>query len=369
MKKLFFLLLVILFSLSLFSCAGEEYEPVESTSEEARVVFTLSYGGKKYEVKYELYRMLFLSNRKAIDGGDTDVWASAQSEEYIEKINEVIRGHAADIFAAIHEAKHTAGYDVYSAEADEAVYEYVKISVEGNGADVKGHGSYEAFLAALKERYMNYSVADLLFRYSLAQDALNEYYLGTTDEVLGNIAGDFKVEESDVSEYYWGEESARILHLYFDSSVKDESDMYRYRDGIRDLDDELEVALYIINTGSPVVPEELIDTATRSVSGIMVGKFAYDDLYYSEYTEAAFSTPAGEVSDVILTGGTRPGYYLIYRLEKSEEHFEDCYDDILYSYLTNEMGLRQTDVADRLNDSCEWSRTYSDIVHKDISMD
>lgn len=367
MKKILFLILTVSISLFLFSCSETEYEPVESTEEESRVVMTLEIDGEEYEVKYELYRMLFLNNKSTVDGGDDAVWSSDSKDEYIEEINKIIIKCAADIYSALHLANEI-GYDVYSEDADALVEEYIRLSVEGNDADITGHGSYEQYLASLSERNMNYAVADLIFRYSLALDAIDEYYIGTTDDVLGQLPGEFEVTESAVREYYFGEESARVLHLYFSEDARDVSQMYTYRDIMESKSSELDVALYIINTGSPIVPEELIDTATRTVSGIMVGKYSFDEAYYSEYTETVFELDENRVSDVITVTDGETGYYIIYKLEKSENHFTKRYDDIKNSYLSNEIGKVLYGIRADLSDSAEYTDTYSEINHSSISM-
>ncbi len=367
MKKILFLILLISALVLSTSCNKNKYKPVESTEEEARVVMTVSAGNEDYEVKYELYRMLFLNYKSTVDGGDESVWSSENKDEYVSEINDIIIGNVTDIYSAIHLAK-ALGFDPYSKEADEAVAEYVRLSVEGNGADIEGHGSYEEYLLALKERNMNYSVADLLFRYSLALNAIDEYYIGTTDEVLGEIAGQFEVTEDAVRSYYFGDEAARILHIYFSSAAKTEEDMSEYRDVMKTKSSPLDVALYIINTGSPIIPEELIDTATRKVSGIVVGKYSYDDAYYKDYTDAAFATQVGDVSDVIEVADSYTGYYVIYKLEKTSEHFTEKYDDIKLSYITNEEGKRLEEVEAELRESLSYENAYSEIVHKDIKI-
>ena len=94
MKKLTSIVLIIatlaLSILSLASCTKNKYAPVESTAEEKKVVMTLSIDSDKYEVKYELYRALFLALRDEVDGGDRSVWSGENKAEYIEKIDALI---------------------------------------------------------------------------------------------------------------------------------------------------------------------------------------------------------------------------------------------------------------------------------------
>ena len=59
LKKLICALLTVAMLLALISCG--DYEPVPSTADEARTVMTFRIEGEKYELKYELYRCLFLT--------------------------------------------------------------------------------------------------------------------------------------------------------------------------------------------------------------------------------------------------------------------------------------------------------------------
>ena len=112
MKRILSLILVLASLLTLASC-GNKYKPVPSTEEESRVVMTLSLDGKKYDVKYELYRAMFLNYRSDVDGGDSSVWSGENKDEYIARIHEMIVARVTDIYATLHHAG-TIGIDVYS---------------------------------------------------------------------------------------------------------------------------------------------------------------------------------------------------------------------------------------------------------------
>ena len=83
MKKFTALLIIVTLLLSLISCGDEEYPPVQSSELEKQVVMTVEYDGEKYDVKYELYRALFLNLRESVDGGDSSVWSGENKAEYI----------------------------------------------------------------------------------------------------------------------------------------------------------------------------------------------------------------------------------------------------------------------------------------------
>lgn len=360
MKKLVSLsIIIITLFLCLASCRSEKYPPVKSTEEEARVVMTLSLDGEKYEVKYELYRALFLSHKSAVDGGDNSVWSSSKKDEYISKINEIITSKASEIFSAFHLAQKL-GIDAYSKDVDEQIKEYIGISVD-NGYG----GDYDAYLASLKEQGLNYSAQELLIRYSIMLSGIDEYYKGSEDEALGYIPGEYEYSEEDVRDYYFGNNSARVFHAYMQDGILVDTagKMEEIREGLASAESDIDAALYIINNTS-VTPTDLI--RDKEPSGIMVGRHTFGS-GYEPYTEAAFALGTGEVSEVIKTDGDG-FFYVIYKLEKTEEHFTACYDDISLSYLENLIGEQLYNIALSLTSSVTFTDSYSKIVHKDISI-
>jgi hypothetical protein len=249
MKKILSLILIIS-SLALLVGCDNKYKPVESTEEEARVMFTLSFEGETYEVRYELYRALFLANKPIVDRGDDSVWSGEHSDEYISRINEIITAKASDIFAAIHHAK-SIGYDAYSSDADAKIQEYIKGAVEGDGEQI-GHGSYDAYLQSLKDNYLNYSVATLLMRYSFATTAINEYYGGTVHEVFGNTMGEYVYTADDVRDYYMSDDCARVMEVYVPTGVRSKVWFADFCAKLMLEDSELDMAVKIISSTSAV---------------------------------------------------------------------------------------------------------------------
>lgn len=359
------LLLLVLFSLS--GCEDEKYPPVESSREEAKVVMTLEYEGERYEIKYELYRALFLSNKSSVDGGDASVWSGEEKDRYISEINEIIVTRASEIYSAIHLA-HKLGIDPYGEDVEKEIDDYIELSVEGNDADILGFGGdYDAYLSHLKANNMNYSVQRLLFRYSVLMKMINEYYFGYEDEVLGTIKGEYSYTEDDVRAFYFSDDSARVLHAYLQGSYLSdvEERMTRIRDSILDMSESRDVALYIINN-TTVTPTDLIFGG--EVSGVVIGRNSLGSTY-SAYTDAAFSLSDGELSEVIKMSDAEESYYLVYKLGKDEGHLERCYDDIVASYLNSVVSDELYEICDRLSDSVSKTVGYEDVQHSDISMD
>jgi hypothetical protein len=356
MKKILLLVLAVL-CLSLVSCSDDKYEPVESTKEEARVVYTMFLDGEKYEVKYELYRMLFLNSKSIVDGGNPSVWDSAEAGEYIERINGIIYERAAEIFSVFHFAREL-GINPYSAAVNDKIYEYIVLSVEGNGGGVKGHGSYESFLLSLKDRNMNYSVMELLLRYSIVYSYIAEEYEGVEDEVLGRLPGNIEINRDEVFSYYMSDECARILQMV----CADESKMAEHRSRLSAKKTDKERALYIIRQSTALHTDCIVD---KEVSGVIVGKYAQDAMRFGEYTEAALSLSGGQIGEVFEISGE---FYLAIGLEKSEEHFDRCYDAVRQSYIDNEVGKRLENTKLALIDTLEATGEYSQIQHALISM-
>ncbi len=364
MKRFLFVILILLCSLLFIGC-DNEYEPVESTEEEARVMATLTYGDETYEIRYELYRALFLANKDAVDGGDSSVWESDEKQEYIDRINEIICARSCEIYSAIHHAA-VLGYDAYSKDADKQIKEYIKGAVEGDDEQI-GHGSYEAYLASLKENGLNYSVATLLMRYSLALTAINEYYGGTEHEVFGHMKGEYSFTEDDLRDYYFSDSTVRFIEVYVPTGVKSREWVESFRTQLLAKDSELAMAAHIISNTTATEADLIVD---GEVSGIIVGSNSLDDFYYSDYIDKIFATEAGSMSEVFeLSGTDSDGYYIIYGLEKSEEHFTRCHEQVRLSFIDDVIGKQLFTVSDALMQSFSFTEDYSQIDHASISMD
>ena len=86
-------------------------------------------------------------------------------------------------------------------------------------------------------------------------------------------------------------------------------------------------------------------------------------------TDAAFSISEGEVSDPIsIVTDTENSYYILYKTYKSDEHFEENYEDIKYVYLMNFVGKISHGVADELKSSASFTEYLNNIDHSKIGM-
>lgn len=367
MKRFFALLLALSLVFSFASCA--KYKPVKSTKEEERVMMTLSFDGEEYEVRYELYRALFLNHKDEIDGGDAGVWSAASSKEYIDKINALIIEDAAEIFSAIHLCQKLADYDVYSSKADRRVETLVEESVDG-GKSGKGFGTYEAYLAFLKEQNLNYSVQDLLYRYYIATEELEKYFLGdtesdsiTSDEILTSSA---PASFNKVRAFYYSDSFTRIIYAYF-SELVTENPGFSINEFRREM-------VSAAKEGRGAV-ELLINGRTAAQGaevGIFLSKNAMADDTMKDIKAASFTLSVGEVSEVITLSGTNDstldGFYILYKLQKSEADFREYYSEVRSAYLSDLIGVRISECSAALRASVKYSSEYSTVIHANIAM-
>lgn len=358
MKKLLSFFLIISLLLSLISCGG--YDPVESSEEERRVVMTLSYGTESYEVKYELYRAMFLTLKSTVDGGDSSLWTGDKKEEYIEKIDGLILDRIASIYGTIHAAKEI-GVDVTSSDFDGTVSDYITASVDGgelNSQYFEGFGGdYDAYLASLKEKNLNYSTQDLLIRYALAAQAVTNYYTPSLEGAEGEIT----YTDGTLREFYFGEECVRVLAVFLDSSIWTESSAKSSRDAIAALSSEEDVALKMISLTT--------SGASDIKNGMIITENNLDKAYYSDLTVAALNLPMFEVSEPIyVSTGESVGYYILYQAVKTEANFTNLYEHIAEAYVNEKIGEILLSVKEDMIKSAEFSDYLSELNRADIKM-
>lgn len=330
MKKAIAILLILSSLCLFFSCGG--YDPVDSTDEEARVVMTISMGEATYEIKYELYRALFLNHKSEIDGGDSSVWSGENKSDYIADIDAVIIKEISRIYGAIHLAK-TIGFDVLSSRYDDDVEEIITASVDGG--EVGGQvfdgfgGDYNKYLAYLKSQNLNYSVQDLLIRYAIALEEIYTYYTPSVEGAQGEIT----YTDTDLLAYYNNATTVRVLALFLDDKIFDESSANSARDYIAQNNGTEDAAIRMISYST--------SGASDIMNGMIVSRYSLDAEYYSELSYAALSLELFEVSEPIyVTTPDASGYYILYRAEKSDDHFNTSRELISETYVNEEIGKR-----------------------------
>ena len=375
MKKILFFLMIIFTVLGLCSCKKEEtkgvyYAPVASTAEESRVVMSFTVDGRTYDVRYELYRALFVGNRYEVDGGDDSVWTGPLAEDKINEINEIIVDKAAEIYSTLDLAQRL-GINAYSFEADLNIQYMIDLYVKGgeseSGTSVVGYGSYDKFLASLKKKGMNYATCELMFRYSYALERINEYYVGTYG-IFGYTGGKLNVTDKALKDYYYSDECVRVLEAYFQVGTKTEERIGEIRDSFENESSIKAIAAKIIQY-TTVTSSELIDTS-GNVVGKPIGYYELDSKYYSEYISEAFSLSHGDVSRVICIDNINDiyadGYYVLIGVEKDDQHFENSKSHIKSSYVNNEIGKILYAAKESMAQSVLFAQDYEKINHSEL---
>ena len=372
MKRILALLLTLCLLVGSLVACKKKYKPVESTAEESRVVMTLSLNGKTYDVKYELYRAFFLTYKSEIDGGDDSVWSGADKETYIALINERIIDEVAEIYAvfALCDAN---GFDLYSKDVEEKITEMIRVSVEGGsyGDEIyEGFGGdYDAYLASLKAIYHNYATAVLLMRYSIGRTMLESHLIGSSryDDNTGILTdGKLQYTAESIRNYYYSDSASLMLSTYISEGAS--FTPREYAETVRlEIIEEAKygmeaVQLLMINRGTPTAITEL-------ENGVLYGRYslARD---YKALAEEAYKLKVGEVSEVIPTYAPNDGkrYYIMYKIEKTEEFFNTFYAEIVETYLYDTIGLMINSAGEALSASVTYTDVYGEIIHSEVRM-
>ena len=362
MKKFISVILLLSTLLALAACGG--YEPQVSTEEESLVLMTFELEGEKYELKYELYRALFLNHSKEYDGGNKEFWATDASAEAKAELDEKIISLALDIFSALHLCKKI-GYDPYSIDAENQIEEYIKQSVDGDGV-VGFDGDYDAYLSHLKELNMNYSVQALMYRYAIAYDKIVTYYRGTDDidnPQLDMKKGALEYTADDVRAFYNSDASAKISTVTFNADYITIEKVRERRDKIASYSSESAALAYAAQFTNPLGnPEDII-------RGTLVGQSSMDSAYYAEVTAAAFGLAEGKVSEVItVTTDVGSEYWIVYKMAKTAEYLESSFETVEDVYISHRIGEIVAGAKDSLSKTVKYTNTYNTLDRSKISM-
>ena len=363
MKKIISAVLLLISILTLTACT--KYKPQKSTKEEAETVLTLSVGNIEYEVPYEVYRTFFLNRRSEIDGGDLSVWQGAEKDKYIAKIDSIIIPEIAEIYSVFHLC-YEVGIDIYSKIVEESIEDYISVSVEGGELDgmlIGGYdGDYNAYLNGLRKFNMNYSVQKLLFRYAVCTALLDTYYKDKNDD------GSLRYTKEDVRAFYDSEAVVRVIYNFFDRStplnkeINTDQKIAAMREGMLErAGDESAVAGYIIS--ETALTEDVRD-------GMVISRYTLDNMYYADLINAALSLGMHAVSEPItLNSGAVEGVYLLYRTDKSTDHFNKCYHEIENAYVSDVIGQKLAAIKNTLTESAVKSTALSSRDYSAIKMD
>ena len=366
MKKIIALLLALISVFSLASC-GDEFEPVESTEKEKTVVMTMKYGSEEYDIPYELYRAFFLTYKSEFDLSDPD---------YVSKLNDKIIDKIAEIYSVFYMCD-AIGVDAFSGTFDDEIDEFIEKSVEniiylekmaakerGETVELSRDEAYKIYLQRLTAQNLNYSVSILLYRYELALSEIESYYRGEADasSLTGYDDGKIDTSREKVLAFYNSESTVKLLSYCREDDIGALNKVEKVREDMLDATDKDGVVMAIFTNSLYGYPAEV-------ERGMVIGKYTLSSNFFNEFTDLAFSLEVGEVSEVIeVYDGSKDLIYVLYRDEKTSEHFESCFADIAYAYVSDEIGKIKADVKAGLVSGCNFTAEYSTIDHASISM-
>ncbi len=367
MKKILCFILVIVSLFSVYSCSDDkDYEPIESTEKEAAAVIKFKIDGDEYEVRYELYRALFLTYATDYDKGDKSFWNSSEADNAKKEINDKIISFSSDIYATLHHAKQL-GLDPYSKDVDEKIYQNIESSIDGNDdAAIEGFGGdYDAYLQSLYDMNLNYSVQVLLLRYSIAYNSIVSYYTGNVDDESPTpdmVSGKLEYNKEDVYEFYMSEDAVRVSVIEMNPLYISESRINEIRDKIASFTNMEDALNYAIgNTASD---------ASDIKNGVIIGTQSLDIAYYNDLIDAAFSLELHETSEPIqVYSNEKSVFWILYKQSKSDAHFNEFYDDIENVYISQKIGEFLYGVKTSMEDSKEFTDIFDNLNYSSISMD
>lgn len=366
MKKILSVILILTVILSAVSCSDAKYEPIPSTEEESRVLMAFNFEGEEYELKYELYRALFLNHSRNYDGGDASFWSTDAANKAKEEINKKIVDLALDIFSVLHLSKKI-GYDPYSNDAEEKINEYIVQSVDGSETVVGFGGDYDAYLKYLRDMNLNYSVQVLLYRYSIAYDKVIEYYRGSASADAPNPDmqdGALEYKKSDVENFYNGNDSVRISIIVFSEymtldKVKERRDAIVSKSGVEEA----------LNYAVSFAADTSEDASSDILDGVVIGKNSMDSNYYSEVIDQAFSLEIGEFSPVISVSTAKSTeYWVICKREKTSGYLSDNFDDIKDAYVSDRIGEIIANAKDAIGKTASKTDAFINLDYSNIKM-
>lgn len=329
---------VLLLSLLAGVCACG-YPAVESTEEEKATVLTLD---GKYEIPYEQYRFLFLSERGMLDGDDTPDF-SELDEESVEELC---------TFYAVLSLAEKYGIDPYGKEIDKAVKDGVKKAIEG-GDGYLGYGDFDTYLEKIGESFMNDSVYRFLLRYKTLEAKLAAHL---RDE------GILPSDKDSVLAYMRGEECVRVSWIYIPYTVLPnytEADLAAKLARAKAASDE-----EFLRMTHEVIPDTYTDAQLET--GFYLGRYQLDP-YYEDLTEAVFSLDMGETSDVVHSGD---GVYIVRRLPKDEEYLKKTQNlaDFTEYFLLNRFYQMLHEEAERLEETVSFTALHGSLTLDGIKM-
>jgi len=343
MKRIRICACLLLIALLFLASCGDPYPPVKSTDEEARVVLRMKNGGKTYEARYELYRALALPLR--------DYYGSTAADR-VDELKRTVADRILEIYTTLALCEELK-IDLYDKSTDEQIDEYIRLDVEGDST-FEGYGSYDAYLAALREQYLNYATAELLLRYSIGLERLEAHYIGTYDYITQTYKDSaLSFTDADVTAFYNDADTARVMLIELPREVYTDEQIALTREALINARDQ---------GGESAVADWLLRYTYTDVSitrGELVTPYTLDNLFYQSVTDCAMALPEGEISDPIeVMSDELDSVYLVYRLDKPDTYLTDNRDAVTDTYRYHLIGRELA----RVRDALKASMTETDVL-------
>lgn len=308
----------------LLACSDEGYPQKESTKEELTAVLSLG----ETEVPFEIFRMFFLNHKKAIEEEVEGGFSGENANEAWETIMPLVLHDLSQMYA-VFALCTTYGIDPYSDSIEEDIAEEICISIEGGAYGdyaFEGYGSYDKYLAAMKENGMNDGASRTVLRFHLCEDALLR-------KLTVPMKSAYEYAASDVERFFEKDECIRVSLLYREMAA-----------GGIPAEENKEAVLHAIE----LLREETDDRQrlnlavqyfTNSPDDIIAGDYITPYAFsfeYKEIIERAYALKVGEYSDLVeITAPAQDYYFVVNRLEKNSEDLVSRYDEIVSLYLTD----------------------------------
>ena len=296
-KRTALLLLAALMLLSAFNgCSAKE-------KQEQRVIGTCA----GYDVLYEELRYVTLTYKDmfAATYGE-NIWDTPESaEKYRAELEETVWDMMLNNYAVLYTcAQYMIQHDMESRVIEDAVDAQIEEMIDQ-------YGGKNEFRDALEELHMTENFARFCLRVAQLENEL-KYILTDDLGIIENDLEDFRAWLEDDNCVY-------VQHIFIRNDAGD--DIEANRATAEDIRQQLLNGVSISKLVGSAVNEDLQNTAPY---------FLVRDVYIESLESAAFSLDyVGDISDVVET---EDGYYVLVRMEYSEETLNSQQSDLLTSY-------------------------------------
>ncbi len=350
------LLLACLFTFTACSDDGY-YDPIDSTWKEEEVVIELG----EDEVRYELFRYLFMSHIDEFDGGNRNAWSGAEADKMWQVAKEVVAKDICDIYAVFKICRKY-GIDPESEVVEKQINDYIVLDIDGgytgDGKLVTGYGTIEKYEEAIRKNYSTDAVHRLLYRYMICLELLDSYIVDNRDK------GTIDVTDEKLTDML---ESGNVTHInrVFVAFENFDDNHEAAREQIEALYQNLLDANGNYNIMVETAFKNTIaDIGTDPALGWWFGKNSTSESDFPDYYNAIFHTPEGEISDIIEEWN---GYYVVYGMGTDADLTDPATKESLTRLYLEELYWNEINQASsELKKQIIYTDDYEDVTPKDL---